>query len=191
MSAPVAGKFQDHYEVLGIDPGSDSDTIQRAYTKLAKKYHPNNAETGDEERFKAVNMAYEVLADATLRREFDKLKGVGNEDSKPRFSGLEFFDALGRETALRTALLCILYDRRRTRPSTPSLSMRNIENMLSAKEAELTFAIWYLKQRGLAVNDDKSALQITVEGMDLLENNRPLPEVVMPFIKAQALAGQA
>jgi hypothetical protein len=187
MSSQVAGKFQDHYNVLGLDPQSDSGTIQQAYSKLAQQYHPNNPDTGNEEKFEAVNLAFEVLSDPALRQGFDKLKGVGREDGVPKFSGLRFFDALGRESGLRSALLCILYDRRRTKPFTPSLSMRNIENTLKATTEELSFVLWYLKQRSLVANDDKSSLQITVEGMDFLENNRPSPELVMPFIRPAAL----
>jgi DnaJ-like protein len=188
MSSPVAGKYQDHYEALGVDPKSDSDTIQEAYARLAQKYHPDNGDTGDQEKFEAVNLAFEVLSDAALRRGFDLLKGVGREEGVPKFSGLDFFDALGHETGLRTALLCVLYDRRRTKPFKPSLAMRDLENALTATIEEMGFALWYLKQRGFVVNDDKSSLQITVEGMDFLENNRPSADVVMPFIKPAALA---
>jgi len=189
MSAPLAGKFQDHYAILGIDPKSDSETIQRAYTKLAQKYYPNNSATANAEMFEAVNMAYETLSDPELRAVFDKLKGVGQEESGPKFSGIEFFDALGRDSLLRAAILCVMYDRRRTKPSTPSLSMRHLELMIEASAAELSSALWYLKQRGLAASDDKSSLQITVDGMDFLESNKPAPEDVMVFIKPSAVAG--
>src|ERR1700691_304690 len=97
MSAPLAGKFQDHYVFLVIEPKSDSETIQRAYAKLSQKYHPKNAETGNAEMFEAVNMAYETLSDLQLREIFDKVKGIGQDDGGPKFSGIDFFDALGRE----------------------------------------------------------------------------------------------
>lgn len=187
MSSPVAGKYQDHYEVLGVEPKSDLETIQLTYARLAQSFHPNNPDTGDAEKFEAVNLAYEVLSDPELRRGFDQLKGVGRDDSVPKFSGLRLFDALGRDTALRTALLCVLYDRRRTKPFTPSLSMRHLENTITATMEEFGLALWYLKQRGLIANDDKSSLQITVDGVDYLENNRPSPEIVMPLIKPAAL----
>jgi curved DNA-binding protein CbpA len=188
MSAPLAGKFQDHYAVLEIDPKSDSETIQRAYAKLAQKYRPNNSATADAEMFEAVNMAYETLSDPELRSVFDKLKGIGQDEGGPKFSGVEFFDALGREAVRRAAILCVLYDRRLTKPSAPSLSMRHLELIVEATAAELSSALWYLKQRGLAASDDKSSLQITVAGMDFLESTRPLPEEVMPFIKEAAIA---
>ena len=188
MSAPLAGKFQDHYTILGIEPKSDSETIQRAYAKLAQKYRPSNAVTGDAEMFEAVNTAYETLSDPELRNIFDKLRGLGQDVSVPKFSGVGFFDALGREAIRRAAILCVLYDRRLTKPGAPSLSMRHIETIVDATAAELSSALWYLKQRGLAASDDKSSLQITVDGMDFLESKQPSPETVMPFIKGAATA---
>jgi hypothetical protein len=189
MSAPLAGKFQDHYKVLDIDPKSDLDTVHQAYSKLAEKYNPRNAQTGDQARFDALNMAYEVLCDPGLRADFDKLKGGGEEKAEFKFSGLDFFAALGHETALRAAMLCLLYDRRRLKPFTPGLSMRRVENMLESTAEGLNFALWYLKQRNLVASDDKSNLLITVEGMDYLETNPPTPEMVLPLIKAAAVSG--
>jgi len=190
MSAPAAGKFQDHYKVLEIDPKSDADSIQQAYGKLAQKYHPRNSETGDPAKFEAINLAYEVLSDPALKAEFDKLKGGSEEKSEFQFSGLDFFAGLGRETALRAAVLCVLYDRRRRSPFTPGLPLRRIENMLDTTTEGLNFALWYLKQRNLVTSDDKSNLLITVEGMDHLEGNPPTPEAVMPLIKASGLAAR-
>ena len=188
MSAPLAGKFQDHYAILGIDPKSDSETIQRAYAELAHKYHPNNLATGGLEMFDAVNLAYEVLCDPERRSAFDKVKGVNQPATTPKFTGVGFFDTLGREALLRAAILCVLYDRRLSEPSTPSLSIRHLELIVEAPVVRLNSALWYLKQRGLAASDDKSSLQITVDGMDFLETARPLPEDVMPFIKPAAIA---
>lgn len=188
MSAPVAGKFQDHYIVLELEPKASSENIQQSYARLARKYHPNTPDTGDRDKFEAVNLAYEVLSDPGLRREFDKLKGLDQEKGAPKFNGPEFFEALGRATSLRVALLCVLYDRRRAKPVSPGLSLRHTEGMIQATPEELTFVLWYLKQRGLVSSDDKSNLQITVEGMDLLESLRPSPEAVLPFINPAALA---
>jgi len=83
----------------------------------------------------------------------------------------------------------VLYDRRRTKPTAPSLSMRHLEVIIEASEVELSSALWYLKQRGLAASDDKSSLQITVDGMDFLESNKPAAEDVMAFIKPSAISG--
>jgi hypothetical protein len=112
--------------------------------------------------------------------------GVGEDLDCPKFSGRKFFDSLGREAGLRAALLCILYDRRRSKPLKPGLPMRYVEAMLAAEIEELFFVLWYVKQRGWVSSDDKSNLLITVQGMDFLESNRPSAALVMPHIKASA-----
>ena len=187
MSTPTAAKFQDHYEVLGIEPKADSDAIQHAYAALAQKFHPNNPETGDQEAFDAINLAYEVLSDPVQRHAFDNLKGVTEDLTCPKFSGSGFFASLGREAGLRAALLCILYDRRRNKPLKPGLPMRYVEAMLAAAIEELFFVLWYAKQRGWVSSDDKSNLLITVQGMVYLESNPPTAALVMPYIKPSAL----
>ncbi len=191
MSGSAPAKFQDHYAILGVDPKASSETIQAAYTKLAEKYQPGNWETGDPQKFESINLAFEVLSDATLRAGFDQLKGVNQNEGAPTFSGLEFFEALKQGTDLRAAVLCVLYDRRRLMPFKPSLSIRHLENMLHVTTEELNFALWYLKQRALVTNDDKSSLLITVDGMDHLERNPPAPESVMRFVKTKAIADKA
>jgi hypothetical protein len=190
MSSSSSGKFQDHYVFMGVEPHADSDTIQAAYATLAQKYHPNNAETGDPEKFEALNVAYEVLSDPTLRLSFDQMKGIDPDRGDPKFSGEDFFHGLKHATVLRSALLCLLYDRRRLKSSKPSLSMRHLEAMLNGTTEEVGFALWYLKQRGLVVNDDKSSMAISVDGMDYLERNPPLAEDVMKLVKPGSLMTQ-
>jgi len=173
---------------MGVEPTSDSATIQAAYTRLSQKYHPSNADTGNKEKFDQLNQAFEVLSDPELRAAFDKIKGIDREAGGPKFSGTEFFDALGQGAVLRAAVLCLLYDRMRLKSFKPSLSMRNMEGMLRVRGEELNFALWYLKKRNYVINDDKSALAITVEGMDYLEHNPPSEAEVMSFIRLEAVA---
>jgi curved DNA-binding protein len=188
MSAPVAGKFQDHYHVLGVEPGADSETIQKAYSKLAARFHPNNKDTGDPEKFKAVNQAYEVLADPGARQAFDELRGGPKQEAAPKFSGAQFFDVIAGETIRRQSLLCVLYDRRQKKPATPGLSMRQIESMIKISQEELQFSIWYLKQRSYVASDDKSNLTITVQGMEHLEQNLPSPDAILSMVRLESPA---
>jgi hypothetical protein len=184
MSAPVGGNYQDHYLVLGVEPNATSEAIQKAYAALAAKHHPGNGTAPDAEKFKAITQAYEVLADPTTRRMFDDLRPKDKEEV-PELRA-DFFDAVARERYRRLTLLCMLYDRRRDRPVTGCLSVRHVEQMTVFPSEELQLAIWYLKQKGLVVTDDKSNLQISVEGMDFLEQNLPRREEILPFLRATA-----
>lgn len=191
MSAPVAGKFQDHYQVLGIDAKADLAAIERAFRQLAARYDPANKESGDPHKLQAVTQAYEVLADPDLRKAFDNLRGGNAAESKPTFSGAQFFQTLGTEGVRRLAILCILYDRRLKKPSTPGLSLRQLEGMIFATPDQLQFAMWYLKQRGHVASDDKSNVAITFAGIDYLENHPPDPEPILAILKPGCVEGTA
>ena len=65
-------RIVDHYEFLQINPKAQSETIQRVYRFLAARYHPDNPETGDPEKFLRLNDAYEVLSDPELRARYDE-----------------------------------------------------------------------------------------------------------------------
>lgn len=63
----------DYYEVLGVNRSASQQDIQRAYRKLARRYHPDiNKDPGAEDRFKQINEAYEVLSDEKKRARYDR-----------------------------------------------------------------------------------------------------------------------
>src|SRR5262245_36201572 len=69
---PVAETpFADHYEALQLSPNATADTVERVYRMLAKRFHPDNQDTGDAERFAEVQEAYELLSDAAKRAAYD------------------------------------------------------------------------------------------------------------------------
>jgi curved DNA-binding protein len=70
----MAVKFRDYYEILGVPRTASQEEIQRAYRKLARKYHPDVNKASDaEEKFKEVGEAYEVLKDPEKRQRYDQL----------------------------------------------------------------------------------------------------------------------
>lgn len=60
---------KSYYDILGIERSASQDEIKKAFRKLARTHHPDAG--GDEERFKEINEAYEVLSDPEKRKQYD------------------------------------------------------------------------------------------------------------------------
>jgi len=66
-------EFKDYYAALGVAKNAPQEEIQRAYRKLARKYHPDiNKSPEAEEKFKEIGEAYEVLKDPDKRAKYDR-----------------------------------------------------------------------------------------------------------------------
>ena len=59
----------DLYKLLGIERNASPSDIKRAFHKLALQHHPDKG--GNEETFKKMQQAYEVLSDDGKRRQYD------------------------------------------------------------------------------------------------------------------------
>lgn len=72
----MAVEYKDYYQILGVDKSASQKDIQKAYRKLARKYHPdvNPGDTQAEEKFKEINEANEVLSDPEKRKQYDELR---------------------------------------------------------------------------------------------------------------------
>jgi molecular chaperone DnaJ len=69
---------KDFYKELGVSKEASQDEIKKAYRKLARANHPdsNPGDTAKHDRFKAVAEAYDVVGDATKRKQYDDLRSM-------------------------------------------------------------------------------------------------------------------
>jgi Mn-dependent DtxR family transcriptional regulator len=165
-------QVDDYYEFLQISPNADFETIHRVYRFLATRLHPDNNETGQEERFRLLKTAYDVLSDPRRRKEYDIGRAQTQAPPKPLAETVDFMDAMEGETNRRLAVLAVLYYKRRTNPIFPDVRLAEIEERMGFPRDYLDFTLWYLQRKGYVTKADSAEYALSVEGVDFVEAER-------------------
>lgn len=159
--------FVDHYAILRVHPECDARTLEIAYRRMAKLYHPDHPETADVEMFNAVIEAYRTLKDHGRRLAYDVQYST--------HTGFTFSSAdsiLAEERAalsdaeVHAEVLMALYKRRRERAMDPGMGGYELQAMLGCSDEAFDFHAWYLKAKGLVETTDAGTLAITIAGVD-------------------------
>lgn len=163
----------DYYELLQISPNADPDTVTRVFRLLARRYHPDQPDTGNEDKFREILGAYAVLNDPARRAHYD-VNHMGIRRERWRFVAEGAPDAgdFAAEQQLRLVVLEILYSRRKAEPHKPGLSLLDLAELMGHPLEHLEFSSWYLVQKKFVLRNDQSQLQITADGVDYLEEHR-------------------
>jgi curved DNA-binding protein CbpA len=163
--------FEDHYETLQVSPNADTDTIDRVFRHLAKRYHPDNQQTGDRESFDRLVAAHRVLSDPEQRTRYD----LRYEEGRALQWGLAREAASGQviedDRVVRERLLSLLYVQRRRDVKNPSIGNIELERLLSLPEAHLDFHIWFLREKKLVERTERG-FAITALGVEEAERAR-------------------
>ena len=86
----------EYYDRLGVSKDASQDDIKKAYRKMSKKYHPDiNKEAGAEEKYKAIQEAYETLGDEQKRAAYDQYGPAGASGGFNGGGGFSGFDGGG------------------------------------------------------------------------------------------------
>jgi curved DNA-binding protein CbpA len=178
--------FVDYYEVLQLGQNADSETIERVYRLFAKRYHPDNLASGNEEHFRLVHEAFEVLSDPRKRAEYD----VQFDHHKSlQWQIFEQDSAVGsheEDRRIFRSILSVLYAARRKNPMSGGMGSIDLEKILGVPREHLEFPSWYLKKKGWVEVLDSGQYAITIDGIDMvsaedvsLPNDRLLTESPM------------
>src|SRR5579863_4425756 len=113
--------FIDYYETLEISPNADSETIERMFRYLARRYHPDNRSTADRDRFDSVVEAHATLKDPVRRVEFD-IEYRNHFGSRAEFvEQPSDNEGIERDVYIQNKLLSLFYLQRRRNINDPGI----------------------------------------------------------------------
>jgi len=165
----------DYYELLQVSQLADLATIERVYRFLAKRYHPDNVDTGDVEKFQMLLTAYEILSDPEKRAAYD----VRYEQKRARlwkiFDEVAPSEGVDGDKRIQSGILSLLYSARRRNPMNPGLGIVELERLLNCPQQHMEFHAWYLREKGWILRTDNGELAITATGVDAVSENNLLP----------------
>lgn len=176
--------FIDYYELMQISPNAEQETVQRVYRMLAARYHPDNPESGDTDRFLLLNEAYKVLSEPDARAAYETTYATRHLEPLDVFNLKEFAAGIDGESNRRMGILCLLYNRRRADADNPGISLLEFETLMSFPREHLEFTLWYLKERGFLRQGEESDFLITAVGVDYVEENLPTNRTLYHLLKA-------
>jgi curved DNA-binding protein len=158
--------FSDYYEVLQLSPNADSDTIDRVYRILAKRYHPDNQDTGNAETFGLISEAHRVLSNPERRAAYDVRYEENRASVLKIFDEASASDSFSGDQRIFEGVLSLLYISRRRDAHHGGMGVIQLERLLGCPAQHLEFHIWYLLQKGWIERLDGGQLSITAHGVD-------------------------
>jgi curved DNA-binding protein CbpA len=138
----------DYYEILQVNPRADAQTIERVFRHLAKRFHPDNPETGDPDRFALLLEAFRVLSEPEARLGYDARYERIREKQWQVLDQESAGDDVETDRRIRIGVLSLLYASRRQDVLNPGLGSYELERTLGCPEHHMQFHLWYLKENG-------------------------------------------
>ena len=159
-------QFVDHYEILQLSQSADNETLERIFRLLAKRYHPDNLESGNEERFREVHEAYETLKDPAARAAYDVRYDRNKNMQWEVFDQSAIPGGHAEDQRILDGILALLYVARRKDPEFGGVGSLDLERKLGVPREHLEFPFWYLKKKGWAETLQSGQLAITIDGIE-------------------------
>ena len=158
--------FVDFYELLGLSPNALSDTIERVFRHLARRFHPDNQVTADRDRFDLLLKAYKTLRDPAKRAEYDvhyrKNTGIRTEMIEVASDG----SVVEQDVDIQNKLLSLFYAKRRINVMDPGVPEYELERVTGYPVEFLAFNLWYMRERRWILKTENGMYAITADGVD-------------------------
>lgn len=161
----TATQLDDLYEILQVSPRADRDTIERVFRHLAKRYHPDNKDSGNSEMFSRIVEANRVLSDPEQRARYDIAYEKVKAEQWRIFDQETTRSEVAADARIRNAILALTYVARRNDALNPGVGSLELERTLGCPESLMAFHIWYLREQGLLQRDHSGRFAITAAGV--------------------------
>jgi curved DNA-binding protein len=161
-------QLPDYYEVLQVSPRADAETIERVFRHLAKRYHPDNQDSGNADSFATLVEAHKVLSDPEQRATYDVNYERVREARWRLFDQSSSANQIVSDTRIRLAILSLLYVARRNNVMEPGVGIMELERVLSVPDSVVQFQTWYLRENGWIERLSTGMWAITATGVDKL-----------------------
>ena len=171
IGADSAG-FRDYYETLQLSPNADEETISRVFRILVKRYHPDNADSGNTKKFNEVMDAYRTLSDPEKRAAYDVRYEENRATVLKLFDEASATDSFESDRRVCEGILSLLYVSRRRNPDRSGVGIIQMERLLGCPSQHLEFPLWYLRQKTWVERLENGLIAITAAGVDrVIEQN--------------------
>jgi curved DNA-binding protein len=162
--------FVDFYDILQVDPNCDARTLDAAYHRLAKMYHPDHTGSADTAKFSSLSEAYKALRNRNKRKKYDLLYfrhfparvPKSPPEGEPSFEEGPALD----DAEAHARILAYLYKKRRENAQNAGVVGFYLQDMLQCSDEHFDFHKWYLKEKGFIVLTEQGTLAITIQGVD-------------------------
>ncbi len=161
-------QLADHYEILQVSPRADRETIERVFRHLANRYHPDNRDSGDSDKFSQLVEAHTVLSDPEQRATYDVSYERVREARWKLFDQGTASSEIISDNRIRLAILSLLYVARRNSVAEPGVGVMELERVLSVPDGVIQFQTWYLRENGWIERLSTGMWAITAPGVDKL-----------------------
>ena len=177
--------FIDYYEVLEVSANANSETIERVFRYLAKRYHPDNLATGNRDRFDLVLKAFDTLRDTVKRVQYDREYAAHSSAASELADEASYFEGADLDVEMQSRLLALFYCKRRRDAREPGLGDAELAILMKCPPERLDFHLWYLKEKKWIARREDGLWAITADGVDRA-NVKPAPREVERLLTDQS-----